>query len=289
MKRKACVLGCLAVLLVCATSAGADAPRAYLVRDDFGSEPLYDCYLSYYYYIPCPTYSWFWSFSSDQQAYIIGAWFEVGDPSMGGGATCDPSGCFSLERFRFIEFSGYANYPRYPNWYAVQYDIYCADESGCPVGPSLWHNEDIRSTGGWTYVDFDPPLSLCACSTQPGEAVGARVLITVRQLRHQGGVLEWGIDNLCTPTTKGCIMHDLGCLPALYPRPTTGYYETMHSGYYGIDAFEYCPPQWFEEPQNSEVGEPYGYSELGFRIYVGCSGPSDVEPMSWGKIKSLYR
>jgi hypothetical protein len=287
MKRRACVLGCVAVLLVCATSAAADAPRAYLVRDDFGAEPLYDCYLSYYYYIPCPTYSWFWMFDGYAPGDIVGAWFQVGDPSTGGGATCDPSGCFDLDRLRFLEFTGYANYPRFEPDFAVEYDIYCADEYGCPVGPALWHNDNMRSNVGWTYIDFATPLSLCSCGTQPGG--GARVLITVKHIGEYSDYCAWGVDDLAHPITEGCAMHENGCLPALYPRPGNSHYSTMHSGYYGNWTFQYCPPQGFSDHGNTQGAEPYGYCEWAVRLYLGCSGPSDVEPMSWGKIKSLYR
>jgi hypothetical protein len=288
MKRRACVLGCLAVLLVCATSAGADAPRAYLVRDDFGSEPLYDCYLNYYYYVPCPTSSWFWAYSFEK-GDIVGAWFEVGDPSMGGGSTCDPTACFNLERFRFLEFCGYANYPEFilPDYYRVDYDIYCADEYGCPVGPALWHNNTIPSNrNGWTYVDFDPPLSLCSCGAQPGG--GARMLITVKAGGNGAYNICWAFDNISTLSEHGCVMHDSGCSSALYPRPANSHYSTMHSGYYGNGGFQYCPPQWIPDGHDTS-GTEFGYVELCFRIYQGCTGPSTVEPLSWGRIKAMYR
>ncbi|MGQ9811662.1 MAG: hypothetical protein ACUVQ7_10035 [bacterium] len=42
----------LALVLVVATSAFAFEKRAVEVRYDFGTEPIYDCILNYYYYIP---------------------------------------------------------------------------------------------------------------------------------------------------------------------------------------------------------------------------------------------
>jgi hypothetical protein len=285
VKRRACILGCLAVLAVCAAAVAANAPKAYLMRDDFGSEPLADCYLNYYYYVPCPTSSWFWIWTPEK-GDILGAWFEVGDPSMGGNATCDPSNCFKLDGFRFLEFAGYANYPEWPEYYRVEYDIYCADEYGCPVGPALWHNNTIQSNAGWTYVNFDPPLSLCSCGAQPAGA--ARVLITVTAVGNGAYAMEWGFDNISTPVEHSCAMHDIGCLPALYPRPANSHYGTMHSGYYGNGSFQYCPPQWIPDGRDTS-GTEFGYIEMCFRIYMGCTGPSAVEPVSWGRIKAMYR
>jgi hypothetical protein len=70
----------LALVLVLATSAFALEKKAYQMRDDFGTEPLYDVYLSYYYYIPSPTYSWFWAWSGWSQGDVIAECFTIGDP-----------------------------------------------------------------------------------------------------------------------------------------------------------------------------------------------------------------
>ena len=56
---KTLVLIVLMLLLATpAFSVGHLEKQAYQMRDDFGTERLYDGALQYY-YIPCPTYSWF--------------------------------------------------------------------------------------------------------------------------------------------------------------------------------------------------------------------------------------
>jgi hypothetical protein len=95
------------ILLVAAAPAVCLDGRAYEFREDFGMEPLSDCGLNYYYYIPCPTYSWFWSIYGFEIGDIVGSWFRVGDISMFGYDPCDPEECQTLEMFRVLELSGY--------------------------------------------------------------------------------------------------------------------------------------------------------------------------------------
>ena len=84
-------------------------------------------------------------------------------------------------------------------------------------------------------------------------------------------------------------MHDIGCLPALYPRPHTGHYPTIHSGYYGVN-FQYCPPLWFLDGRDqTDDGTEYGFIELAWRIYLSCGGPTAAETPAWSTIKALYR
>jgi hypothetical protein len=83
-------------------------------------------------------------------------------------------------------------------------------------------------------------------------------------------------------------MHDLGCLPALYPRPTTSHYDDLHSGYYGID-FQYCPPYAFLDGLDTTFdGSEYGFVELAWKLSLQCNGPG-TEPATWGRVKSMYR
>ena len=73
------------LVLFLITNAFALESQEFRIREDFGTEPLYDCYLNYFYYTPCPTYSWFWSFEGWEQDDIVGAFFQVGDISMATG------------------------------------------------------------------------------------------------------------------------------------------------------------------------------------------------------------
>jgi len=277
----------LVLALTATTQAGALESKAFQMRDDFGMEPLSDCQLNYYYYAPCPTYSWFWSFPDWEYGDVVGAWFQVGDLSTGTGAACDPVECHTLDRIRVLDFAGYGSIH---GCCLVEFDIYCSDEYGCPVGPSLW-NSGIRGLDyAWNYLNVDPPISICGCSVNPGSPPSApRILITATHLGNPPSYPQWGADNISTQLEQGCEFHEISCLPALYPRPYNSYYPTMHSGYYG-QGFRYCPPRWFKDRRDTTPDAiEYGYIELAWRIYLTCSGPTGAEPTTWGNIKSMYR
>lgn len=286
----------IAALLAACGPVLAIEGRAYKMREDVGTEPLYDCTLNYFYYIPCPTYSWFYAFGGFvdpwEQGTTVGAWFEIGDLSTGGSDICDPTQCHTLRRIRVLDFEGVQGYPA--AW-RCRIDVYCCDEYGCPVGPSLW-SHPIWTSFGWNYILIDPWIDIClsGCATDPGPpASSPRLLITMTHavlppFGHEN-YNAWGTDVISKNLENGCVMHDYGCLPASYPRPYAGNYSTMHSGYYGTD-FEHCPPQWFKDPHDSTPdGDEYGFVELCWRIYLDCSGPTATQPATWGSIKSMYK
>jgi hypothetical protein len=282
------------IMVALAVSASGLEKKAYQMRDDFGMDPLYDRYLNYYYYIPCPTYSWFWMFTDWSYGDILGAWFEVGDVSMGSGSRADPTNCHTLEFVRVLDFAGYGCYRGgiYEGLWTVTFDVWCADEYGCPVGPSLWNSGRTElCVAGWNYIPVDPPISICSCGIEPGPPPSRpRVLVTARAIGSDCTYPQWGADNVSKPVRQGCAMHDNGCLPAIYPRPYASQYSAMHSGYYGRGAFQYCPTQWFKDPADSTAdGNQYGFIELAWRIYLTCTGPTGVEPTTWGNIKSMYK
>ena len=279
----------LVVMLV--SPALAFEKEAYQMCEDYSVVPLSDCMLQYYYYIPCPTYAWFWNVTGWESGDIIGVVFDIGDIPTGSYLPCSPTDCTVLEQIRVLDFAGYCNYPRYPDLCTVEIDVYCADEYGCPVGPSLWNSGIYwQMYYGWNYLEIDPPITICGCAVDPGPPPsGPRILVTATH----GGTLAtypaWGFDDISTPLEQGCTMHDYGCLPAGYPRPSAGHYSTIHSGYYGNN-FQYCPPQWFKEGGDSTPdASQYGFMELAWRIYVSCPGPTHVENTTWGGIKSMYR
>jgi hypothetical protein len=83
-------------------------------------------------------------------------------------------------------------------------------------------------------------------------------------------------------------MHDVGCLPALYPRPFVGPHSIVHSGYYGV-GFEFIPPLVFADgADTTEDGSVYGFIELAWKLLLECQGPA-TEPTSWSSIKAIYR
>jgi hypothetical protein len=278
----------LAVLLAAPAPTAALETQAYQMKEDFGSEPLYDTWLNYYYYIPCPTYSWFWSYSGWEPGDIVGEWFHIGDMSTGVTGPADPLNCQTLEIIRVLDFAGYGTVRA--GFFTVEFDVYCTDEYGCPVGPSLWNSGPYETGFAWNYIYVDPPLELCNCPAVPGDpASGPRILVTATHTGSAGIYPQWGMDNISTAIEQGCPMHDYGCLPALYPRPYSSHYPTMHSGFYGQD-FQYCPPQWWKDGRDpTPDGTQYGFIELTWRLYLACDGPSANQPSTWSSIKSMYR
>ena len=283
---KACLVPVLLVML--AASAFAFEKKAYTMRDDFGTEPIYDCYMNYYYYIPCPTYSWFWGFYGWSNGEVIGTVFQVGDVSMFTGVACDPYTCFELEMIRVLDFAGYGSL--YPGLFTVRFDVFCADDDGCPLGPALWSSGPYETGYAWNYVEVEPHLCLPDCAIEWEPSAGyPRILVAATMTGTDCEYPQWGFDNISTPVTGACEMHDYSCLAALYPRPYTSHYAAVHSGYYGT-GYEYCPPQWFCDGRDTSAAcGVYGYIEAAWRIYLGCGGPSQAEPSTWGNVKSMYR
>jgi hypothetical protein len=276
-----------------AVGPGSAAPsaagmEAYKMKDDFAIEPLSDCSLQYYYYIPAGNFAWFWAFAGPIQNEIMGAFFEVGDISMYTGDACDPGVCHMLNRVRILDFGGYGDV--YPGLNSIDIAVYCSDEEGCPVGPMLWHSGAYDCVRGWNYIDVEPPVCLSPCSVVTGPPpVGPRILVTAMCIGTDCFYPAWGFDNISTPLFSGSEMHDLSCLTALYPRPQNSHYGTVHSGYYG-EGFMYCPPIWINDGRDTtRDGSQFGAIELAWTIYLSCSGPTASEATTWGGIKSMYR
>jgi hypothetical protein len=279
----------LALIVIVVTHAAGFEMREFQFREDFGTEPLSDCTLQYYYHVPCGTVTWFWAFLDRDYGEILGSFFEIGDVSMYTGTSCDPADCHNLNTVRILDFGGYGDV--YPGWNSIQMDVYCCDEDGCPVGPSLWNSGPYDCVVGWNYVDVEPALCLTSCSVAPGPPpLGPRILVTAKCIGTMCFYPAWGFDNVSGNVLRDCEMHDFSSLPALYPRPYNSHYSRVHSGYYGV-GFEYCPPIWFCDGRDTVYPEclPYGAVELAWRVYLTCDGPSSAEPSTWGSIKSMYR
>jgi hypothetical protein len=278
----------VAIVIGLAASACGSEMKAFQMREDYGTEPLYQCYMQYYYTIPCPTNSWFWSYSGGVPGDTWGVFFTVGDPTMHLPG-CDPdySACYpyndhTIEQFRVLDYAGYGTI--YPGISSVVFNIWCSDAQGCPVGPPLWTSAQVDFCQGWNYISLPHGVAVTGCAT---EGMGyPRFLITSTFV---GTTIApfWAFDNISTPLGLGCAMHDQGCCPALYPRPAVSHYSTMHSGYYGAD-FRYCPPVWVLDGGDT-VGDVAGYIELAWRVYLLNTGPDATVPSTWGSIKSMYR
>jgi hypothetical protein len=281
-----------AVALVTAATAGDEA---YQFHDDFGVASGADCVLQYYYYIPCPSSSWFWPLWGPpgggmwEPGDVIGKWFQVGDSPTGGFLPCDPTECQSIGVIRFLQTCPYSS-SAYPNLW--RFDVYCSDEYGCPVSHSLWQSEALEPGYGWNTILIDPPVSVCPCAIDPGPPpTGPRILVTATNVSVSSATdpVYFAADNISQSVESGCDMHDVGCQPALYPRPEAGHYGSIHSGYYGRDV-AYCPAVWFRDKGDTTPNaSQYGYIELAWQIYLFCYGPTRSQATTWGSIKSIYR
>ena len=260
--------------------------RAYQIKDDFGIEPFSDGALQYYYCIPCPTDSWFWSFYGWIPGDILGAYFRIGDMSTGGWPGLDPGSCHTLEAIRMLDFAGYGTV--YPGLYTVEFDVYCSGTSQNPFLP-LWNSGPVETHYGWNYIQIDPPLSVCSCCEYG--AMYPSIAVTMTTVGDLAGYPAVGFDNICAPVESGCEMHDIGCLPAVYPRNQCGGANPrVHSGYVGLSPFQYWPPLGFTDgcDTTSDVSQ-FGFIEWVLTLYIGCRGPSGVESNTWGSIKAMYR
>jgi hypothetical protein len=280
----------LALVLVLASSAFALEKKAYQMKEDFGAEPVYDGWINYYYYIPCPTYSWFWSFSGWTPGEIIGHCFNMADEGTGGSGLLDPAMCHSLEIIRFLDFAGYGTV--YPGQFTVEFDVYCADyccDVAAPV-THLWNSGPYDSYFAWNYVYVDPPL--CFDQVDCVDGVNAKPFVITATMTGTDGIYpQFGMDNISTSIEQGCPLHDYGCLPAAYPRVACGAGTPMvRSGYIGTFPFQYWPPLAFLDGRDTTPdGSQFGAIELAWRAYFICAGPTATEPSSWGNIKSMYR
>jgi hypothetical protein len=281
----------LALVLVLASSAFALEKKAYQMKEDFGTESIgiADGTINYYYYIPCPTYSWFWSYTGWTPGEIIGNCFNATDEGTGGSGLNDPAMCHELTVIRILDFAGYGTV--YPGKFTVEFDVYCAEECCGTAAPvtHLWNSGPFETGYAWNYIYVDPYLCLTEC-----DPTGVNVKPFVVTATHTGtdGIYPaWGMDNISTAVETGCPLHDYGCLPAAYPRFACGAgVPAVHGGYIGTYPFEYWPPLSFLDGRDTTPdGSQFGAIELAWRAYFQCAGPTATEPSSWGNIKSMYR
>jgi hypothetical protein len=275
----------IALVLVVATSAFGFEKKAYQIREDFGNEPLYDCALQYYYYIPCPTYSWFWVFTGWAPGDIIGTCFQIGDQGTGGYDPCDPATCHELEIIRVLDFAGYGTV--YPGLFSVRFDVWCPP---CPLY-HMWSSGSMETHFGWNYIYVEPPLCLTPCY----DGYNFCFVVTATMTGTEGIYPGWGWDNVSTALEEACEMHDYGCLPVVYPRGAPvccdNYGQGVHSGYFGNgDPCMYDPPIGLCDGRDTTPDcTQYGFLELAWRAYLICAGPTATEPSDWGSIKSMYK
>jgi hypothetical protein len=279
----------LALVLVLASSAFALEKKAYQMREDFGTEPLQnEGWINYYYYVPCPTYSWFWAFTGWTPGEIIGHWFDSTQEGTGGSGNLDPMSFQQLSTIRILDFAGYGTV--YPGKFTVEFDVYCG-QAACGVADPLvhlWNSGPFETGYAWNYIPVEPYVCIGQCQ----EYWEIRpFVITATHTGTDGVYPAWGMDNISTAIEQGCPLHDYGCLPAAYPRGQCGTgVRAVHSGYIGFAPFQYWPPLAFLDGRDTtEDGSQFGAIELAWRAYFTLGEPTATEPSSWGNIKSMYR
>jgi hypothetical protein len=192
-----------------------------------------------------------------------------------------------------LDFAGYGSV--YPGLFTVEMDVYCADETPDPLS-HLWNSGPIETHFGWNYLEVDPPVYVWPCwDYEEWPPAAPAIVVTMTFVGSEGGYPMIAFDNIGTAVEVGCLMHDYGCLPALYPRSRMGGDDpSIHSGYVGKYAFEHWPPLpfpdgIFTDPWGSGC---FGFVELAWQIYfplVPMRTPEGIQPASWSSIKSLYR
>jgi hypothetical protein len=265
----------------------------YQMVDDFERDPIWDCGLQYYYYIPCPTYSWFWACSGWKPGDVLATVFTMGDYSTGAFEACDPFTCAHIEGVRVLELSGYGE--AYPGAYSVELDVYCCDAESYPCF-HLWNSGPLDLAFGWNEIEIEPhiPISLCAAECGDWDPAVKRFALTMTMTGADGEYPAVGFDNMGTSSQTGCLMHDVGCLPAVFPRGWMGGSgPKVHSGYVGDYPFRYWPPLPLPDGLTHSGEFEYGFAEAAWRMYFHCTYPTSLEtglqPVTWGAIKSLYR
>lgn len=265
--RVACAVSLLLVLaFVPAGTGNAFEAEPYQMVEDVGVHPWAQCALQHYYYIPCPSDSWFWGVSGWAIGDIIGAHFRVDQQSTGRVEPCCEC-CYVVVGVSILDFAGYGTV--YPGWFSVTPKFFCADENGYPTGPAVYSGPPIDTSYGWNYIDFDrgfePPCFL------PGTRYESFV-VTITFTGLQGIYPAIGFDNIGTAQESGCEMRDIGGSLAEYPRNWAGGPEPrVHSGYVGWRDFEHWPPIGFADGgDTTRVTPEFGFSEVAWRVHLSC-------------------
>jgi len=261
--------------------------------------PPYDCWLQQFYYIPCPTCSWFWAYSGWKPGDIIGAELTIGDHPTGTGNICDPYLCWGVDGIQVLDLAGYGTV--YPGMFTVEMDLYYCDNTGTP-SCYLWNSGPMETHFGWNYFSTWPTgveLDDCPdfCPPWQEDCPYPTIAVTMTMTGADGTYPAVGFDNVSMPMEQGCSIHEVGCLPAVYTRGgPSGVEPRVRSGYVGSYPFEHWPPRPFPDGKHASLpsgAEWYGYVETAWRVYLLCTGPSLAPPQTqtatWGAIKSLYR
>jgi hypothetical protein len=267
--------------------------KPYKMQEDYSLEPLYDCALQYYYYIPCPTYSWFWGVYGWKPGDILGASFRIGDTGTGGCDPCDPWCCTALEYIRILDLAGYGSI--YPGIFTIEMDVWCSDASMNPF-KHIWNSGPLETGFGWNYIETPGLHGLPIVDCYDSDLEYPSIIVTMTCTGTNGVYPMVGFDNVGTAVRTGCQMHDSGCLPVQYPRDAAGNAApSVRSGYVGRYCFEHWPPLGIPDGDHArqQAMSFNGFAEVAWRIYLEshcpCLSPAGVQGTTWSGIKSLYR
>jgi hypothetical protein len=135
-------------------------------------------------------------------------------------------------------------------------DVWAADPSGCPTGPSL-ASQSLLPVSGWntlTFANVTVPNSFVITYTLgPGPAADPLAVTTDHPAAGPTGPVACGT---CYPTTRA-----------------------IHSYYFGTPATAVCPGSAFDDT--------VCFAELLWGAFLQCTIP--IEETSWAEIKALYR
>jgi hypothetical protein len=234
-----------------------------------------ECHLQFY--NACSQWVWHWfgycSHGFPHPGSAFGTCFDLSDCS---------ALCRNLEDVWFALQTG-----RYP---VVDVEIYCADQSECPLGEPLagiYGYEPRPIPYHWNHINFGG-LPLCACDQQGA----SRFIVMITD--HTEG---YDTTPLSDRNDRNI---DAGC---------ESEWRCSGHSYVYRNVFTYCDiygmpgPLWVSGQSFGCTNVPSiltdcldyfhwgtgNYSEWLIDCYVSCQGPTATEKTSWSAVKALYR
>jgi hypothetical protein len=244
------------------------------------------CYLGYYNF--CAGWVYYWS------GYCYGLWDTAPLPPMYG--TCfDLADCPDDCRHLYDFWWGCKRYTGYGK---ADVEVYCADQSCCPVGAPIWgmYGYSVDPTTPWQhFIVGDLELCICEQELNP-EADGKFIIMITDQADGAGGVFGshfvpysdinyWNIQAGCETawrcTGHSFVYRNVVDYCAVYGMPGAMW---ASGPTYGCTNYPPVPPGCHN------YYYPTGFfTEFLIDAYVDCLGATATKKKSWSEIKTLYR